>query len=184
MIEYALPPFQITPTPLPVGQGNGFSVPEWFQLAVTLFSGGVGAYLVRQFVERIKLKKAIQAEVGGMDGLISCKRALRNREAKPSERAITPKEVPSPGTIPTQVYEANIDRIGLLKSEDLGKVVRFYTDVLYYKTIIGDIREGNEVPEPDQNDLYDSIAVLEERRQSLFGDGWLEDDSRESDSRD
>jgi hypothetical protein len=61
-----------------------------------------------------------------------------------------------------------------LKSDELEKIVRFYTDVLYYKSIMDDIRSGQHVPEPDQNDLYDSISELEERRQALYGDGWLD----------
>ena len=176
MIDFAF--FVVTPSPFPPTAGGGTGgtqLPEWLKIAVTLFSGGVGAYLIRQIVEGHKLKKSLKVEISGMHGLETCKNAMESRDRKPSNEELGPKEVPSAGSIPTQIYESNVSRLGLIGSDDLENIVEFYSSVLYYKSIMEDIREGKDVPGPDQDDLYESIGDLEEQRQNLFGEGWMND---------
>lgn len=150
-------------------------IPDWLSIAVTLFSGGVGAYLLKQLIERRKLKRGLQSEISYMNGLETCKRSMESRDHKPSNQELSPNEVPPVGTIPTQIYEQNVGRLGILKSDDIEKIIQFYSQVLYYKAVIADIRGGVEVPDPDQDDLYDSIPDLETKRRNLFGEGWLDD---------
>ncbi|AGB14700.1 hypothetical protein Halru_0046 [Halovivax ruber XH-70] len=38
------------------------------------------------------------------------------------------------------------------------------------------IRAGEDIPDPDQMDLYQSIGDLENRRQSLFGENWISEE--------
>jgi len=163
-----------TPIFTPSGT-SGSSSPEWFYIAATLFSGGVGAYLVRQLVERIKLTRSLRNEISGMRGLELCSNAMSSRDRKPSEEPLQPSEIPSPGTIPTQIYESNVARIGLLKSDDMEEIIDFYTEVIYYKSLMEDLRNGNDVPEPDQVEFYDSISDLSNKRKTLFGENWLDD---------
>lgn len=151
------------------------SVPPWISFAATLLSGGVIAYIIRQIWTGIKLKRAIKAEISSMRGLKNCSDSMAARGSSPSSSDITPSEVPPAGTIPTIIYEANVSRIGVLRWKYLSRVVKFYSDTLHYKSIINAIRSEEEVPEADQRDLYNSIGELEEKRQSLFGKGWLDD---------
>lgn len=74
------------------------------------------------------------------------------------------------------IYESNINRLGLLKSDELADIVEFYSQVLHHKAIIDAIRQDENVPEPDQEDLYDSVTTLEVHRQQLFSDGWMDED--------
>lgn len=153
------------------------NIPSWVKIAISLISGGLGAYIVRQFIERWKLKKSLKSEIKEMSGLERCKQAMQNRNRKPSNENLKPEEIPPEGSIPTNIFEANVQRLGLLKSKDLENVVGFYSRVLYYKSIIKEIRSGKDVPDPDQNDFYESIATVEERRQKLFGKEWMNPES-------
>lgn len=155
------------------------NVPAWLSIAGTLLSGGIVAYAVRQVWSGHKLKKALKTEIESMKGLENCKNSMNSRRSPPSDKPLSPSDVPPEGSIPTTIYEANVGQLGLLRRGDLQKIVEFYSDVLRYKSIITAVRSGEEIPEPDQNDLYDSIGSLESRRHSLFGDGWM--DSSEGD---
>lgn len=151
------------------------NAPEWLSLAATLLSGGIIAYAVRQFWSGHKLKKALKTEIESMNGLQNCKNSMNSRKSAPSNKPLTPSDVPPEGSIPTMIYEENVERLGLLRRKDLKKIVGFYSDVLRYKSIISAVRAGEEIPEPDQNDLYDTISKIENRRQSLFGQHWISD---------
>lgn len=109
-----------------------------------------------------------------MAGLKTCSGAMASRDRLPSSEELKPSEIPPIGTIPTVIYESNIGRLGLLKSGELTKLVEFYSKVLHHKAIIDAIRKNEDVPEPDQQDLYKSIQDLEEHRQHLFGDCWMD----------
>ena len=93
--------------------GTGPLIPEWAKIAITLFSGGLGAYIIRQFVESLKLRKALKAEMSGMKGLKNCESALRSRGRKPSTEHLSPKDIPPTNSISTEIYESNVDRLGL-----------------------------------------------------------------------
>lgn len=108
-----------------------------------------------------------------MNGLKNCKDSMNFRRSPPSDKELVPSDVPPEGSIPTIIYELNVERLGLLRRNDLKTMVEFYSDVLRYKAIVAAIRAGEEVPEPDQKALYESVGGLEDRRQSLFGDGWI-----------
>jgi len=149
------------------------TVPAWISIAATLLGGGILAYAVRQVWSGHKLKKALKAEIQSMKGLKNCKNSMNSRKSSPSDKPLSPPDVPPAGSIPTTIYESNVDRLGLLCRQDLTDVVGFYSDVLRYKAIITAVRSGEEIPEADQKDLYDSISSLEHRRQSLFGKSWI-----------
>jgi hypothetical protein len=157
------------------------TVPAWLSVAGTLLSGGLVAYAVRQFWSGYKLKKALKTEIESMKGLESCKNSMKSRQSSPSDKPLSPSDVPPEGSIPTTIYEENVGRLGLLRRGDLQKIVDFYSDVLRYKSIIIAVRKGEDIPEPDQDDLYDSIASLESRRQSLFGEGWMHNSENDDD---
>lgn len=156
------------------------NVPAWLSVAGTLLSGGLVAYAVRQVWSGHKLKKSLKSEIESMKGLENCKNSMNSRQSAPSDKPLSPSDVPPEGSIPTTIYEANVERLGLLRRSDLQKIVEFYSDVLHYKATITAIRSGEDLPEPDQKDFYNSIASLESRRQSLFGDRWM--DSAEDDN--
>ncbi|WP_380680613.1 hypothetical protein [Salinigranum sp. GCM10025319] len=151
------------------------TVPAWVSIAATLLGGGILAYGVRQVWSGHKLKKALKAEIQSMKGLENCKNSMNSRKSPPSDKPLSPSDVPPAGSIPTTIYESNVGQLGLLRRKDLTDVVEFYSDVLRYKAIITAVRSGDDIPEPDQKDLYDSISSLEDRRQSLFGKDWMPD---------
>ncbi|WP_152421225.1 hypothetical protein [Natronolimnohabitans innermongolicus] len=154
-------------------------VPDWLRIAATILTGGLATYIVKQRVERIKLKRALKSEIRGMNGIETCKDTMNSR-GKPSastEDYLKPKEMPPTESIPTLVFESNVNNIGLLKSDDIQKVVQFYTKALNYKGIISSVRADDDIPEVDQNELWDEIEDLANERKSLFGKDWLEDDS-------
>jgi len=157
------------------------TVPAWLSVAATLLSGGIVAYAVRQVWSGHKLKKALKTEIESMKGLKNCKNSMNSRQSSPSEKPLSPSDVPPEGSIPTTIYESNVGRLGLLRRGDLQNIVDFYSDTLRYKSIITAVRNGEDIPEPDQDDLYDSIASLEARRQSLFGKGWIDCSDDEGD---
>lgn len=157
-------------------------IPNWLPIAATVLTGGLATYMVRQRVERNKLLKALKSEIRGMTGIETCKNTMNSR-GKPSastEDYLKPKEMPPTESIPTLVFEANVGRIGLLKSEEIQKVVQFYTRVLNYKGIISSVRANNDLPEVDQNELWDEIDDLANERNSLFGEDWLGENSTEN----
>lgn len=152
-------------------------IPNWLRIAATVLTGGLITYLVRQLIERRKLKKALKSEIRQMHGINTCKTTMESRK-KPSTSSgdyLLAKEVPPPESIPTLVFEKNIGNIGLLKSDEIQNIVEFYTKVLSYKGIISSIRAGEDVPEADQNELWEEIETLARDRETLFDEGWLDD---------
>lgn len=132
----------------------------------------IAAVAIRFLLTRIKLKRAIKSEVYKMNGIERCADAMRERENSPTHSELTSKEVPRPESIPTKVYEENIGNVGLLT--DVGDLTSFYTDVIKYKKLIREIRNENDVPQTDQQRLYDNIEEVENKRQKLFGENWIE----------
>jgi hypothetical protein len=155
------------------------SVPAWISIAATLLGGGILAYGVRQAWSGYKLKKALKAEVRSMKGLKNCKNSMDSRKSPPSDKPLSPSDVPPAGSIPTTIYESNVSQMGLLRRKNLTDIVEFYSDVLRYKAIITAVRSGEDIPEPDQKELYDSIGSLEHRRQSLFEEDWIPDNQND-----
>ena len=151
------------------------TVPASVSIAVTLLGGGILAYGVRQVWSGHKLKKALKAEIRSMKGLENCKNSMNSRKSPPSDKPLSPSDVPPSGSIPTTIYESNVAQLGLLRRKDLEDMVEFYSDVLRYKSTITAVRAGEDIPEPDQKDLYESIDALEHRRQSLFGENGISD---------
>ncbi|OIB56146.1 hypothetical protein BBD46_19250 [Natrialba sp. SSL1] len=128
-------------------------------------------YAARQSWERKKLRRALLTEVKQMEGLEECADQM-DRIDPPPGRQIQPDDVPAAGTIPTVVYESNAGKIGLLKGilgkNELEPVVRFYSKVLRYKSIINDIREDGKTSHADQEDLHDSINEISEMRTDII----------------
>jgi hypothetical protein len=175
MFEIVLEVTPVGPTVQPVTDQSTSGLPEWLKIAATVVGSGLGAYLLRQWIERVKLKKALKSEIRRMEGLKKCANSMSDREKPSASVDIAPKEVPQEDSIPTRVYENNLQRLGLLSSGDINKIVEFYSDVLRYKSTISRIRTGEDVPEPDQNALYDNINTVEKKRQNLFGEDWIDD---------
>lgn len=163
------------------GSGSGLFawIPNWLRIAATVLTGGLATYLVKQRVERIKLLRALKSEIRGMNGIETCKDTMNSRDMPSASSAdyLKPKEMPPTESIPTLVFEANVDNIGTLKSDEIQKIVQFYTKVLNYKGTISSVRAGEDVPEADQNELWEEIEDLADERNSLFGENWLDDSS-------
>jgi hypothetical protein len=128
-------------------------------------------YTARQVWERRKLRKALLAEVEQMKGIKKCADRMREISTDPSSRALQPDDVPAPDSIPTVIYENNAGQVGLLGSffdtEELEKVVKFYSKVLRYRSIIRDVRDG-EASGADQEDLYDDIREVSNERNQIM----------------
>jgi len=127
-------------------------------------------YFARQWWEKRKLRKALLTEVSQMKGLKNCADRMAEISNDPSSRPLQPDDVPAPNSIPTVVYENNTGRIGLLGSfcgtSELTNAVEFYSKVIRYKSIISDIR-NEEASNSDQEDLYDNISDLSEKRNNI-----------------
>lgn len=135
------------------------------------FVAAVLVYVVRQYWEGEKLRKALVKEVGQMEGIENCADHVEGRD-DPSVRPFRPKDVPAAGSIPTIVYKKSALKLGLLGGllgrHELEDAVDFYSKVMRYKSIIERISSGAEVSDPDQEDLYDSIEELSDDRNKII----------------
>ena len=138
---------------------------------VVSFASAMIVYAARQSWERKKLRRALLTEVKQMDGLKECADQMERIDPPPG-RQLQPDDVPAGGTIPTVIYESNAGKVGLLRGtlgkNELEPVVSFYSQVLRYKSIINDIRENGKTSHADQEDLYDSISEIAEKRQQII----------------
>jgi hypothetical protein len=152
------------------------------------FLSAVLVYTVRQIWERRKLHKALITEVEAMEGIKKCAEQM-NRIDPPPNRQLSPDDVPAAGSIPTTVYRQSSSKIGLLggpiRRKELKGVVKFYSKVNRYKSIIEKVGEGrggqNEVrnsterispvSDSDQEDLYEQIPELSEVRDDIIDSG-------------
>jgi hypothetical protein len=138
---------------------------------VVSFASAMIVYAARQSWERRKLRRALLAEVEQMVGLEECSKQM-DRIDPPPGREIQPDDVPAAGTIPTVIYESNAERVGLLRGalgkDELVPVVRFYSRVLRYKSIIADIHSNGKTSDADQEDLYDHIEDVAEERTHIL----------------
>jgi len=138
---------------------------------VVSFASAMVVYAARQSWERRKLRRALLTEVEQMEGLGDCSDQM-DRIDPPPGRQIKPDDVPASGTIPTVVYESNAGNIGLLRGyfakDELEPVVRFYSKVLRYKSIINEIRSEGETSDAGQEDLYESIGDIAEQQKEII----------------
>ncbi len=156
------------------------------------FGSAILVYVARQVWERKKLERALLTEVEEMDGIKDCA-AQMSRIAAPPGRQLRPDDVPTSDSIPTTVYRNSTSKIGLMggfrRGEELRGVVRFYSKVLRYKSIIRDIEQSvpasgattdggarsraatkfnSAVSDNDQEQLYNDIESLEAVRQDII----------------
>lgn len=138
---------------------------------IVSFASAMVVYAARQSWERRKLRRALLTEAQQMEGLEECANQME-RISSPPGRQIQPDDVPAGGTIPTVIYESNAVKIGLLKGtlgkDELEPVVRFYSKVLRYKSIINDIRNEGQTSDADQEDLYDSVGEVAKQRNQII----------------
>ncbi|WP_439026085.1 hypothetical protein [Haloarchaeobius sp. DT45] len=152
---------------------NSCGVPDSTVVGVLVsFLAAVLVYAAKQNWERRKLKRALVTEIQEMEGIESCAKQM-NRVSSPPTRQLSEDDVPSPGSIPTTIYESNALDIGLLggfsnDDSELVEFVELYSQVLRYKAIIADIRSGGETSNSDQEDLYDNIGDVSEKRDDLL----------------
>jgi hypothetical protein len=152
--------------------GSGGGLPNSTVVGVVVsFLSALLVYSARQVWEKHKLKRALLTEVEQMEGLQECADQM-NRINEPPGRPIRPEDVPAGNSIPTVVYEQSAVKIGLLGSflgnSELENAVQFYSQVLRYKAIINSISGGGSVSDTDQEDLYDSIGGVAERRKRVM----------------
>lgn len=165
-------------------QASSPSLSLFVGVAVSFLSA-VLIYIVRQSWERRKLHKALLTEVEAMEGIDICAEQMQRIDPPPA-RQLTADDVPAAGSIPTSVYEGSSSRLGLLGSPirraELAGVVKFYSKVLRYKSIIqkiGDSRAEeadnnggnlriNPVSDSDQEDLYNQLPKLQTIRSRIL----------------
>ncbi len=127
-------------------------------------------YVFRQYWEKRKLKRALVTEVSQMEGLKECADQM-DRIDEPPERPLQPDDVPAVGSIPTSVYEGSTVKIGLLGGlvgqGELNGVVNFYSRVQRHKGIVEKVSSDEDVADTDQEDLYDDIRGLNEKRNRI-----------------
>ncbi|MEZ3144991.1 hypothetical protein [Halobaculum sp. MBLA0143] len=152
--------------------GPSGSIIDVLTVLATLAAGGIAVY-ARYRLKKYRIEKGIKSEIAQMEGVKRCKSMMEERDRSPTDTDLEPSELPPPQSMPTNIYESNTDKIGMMSNVE--RVISFYTELLRYKAIIKRVREGEEVPKADQEDLYDRIGSLEDERQGLFGDGWVEE---------
>jgi len=127
-------------------------------------------YTARQVWERRKLRKALLTEVESMKGIKDCADRMEEISMDPSSRPLQAADVPSPDSIPIVMYKSNSGQIGLLGSfrgtEELEEVVKFYSNVIRYRSIIRDVK-NREASDSDQEDLYDEIGDVSKKRNQI-----------------
>jgi hypothetical protein len=147
----------------------------WVLWTGGLVLSGFVVYRLRQRRERKKLLSALKEEVRAMNAIDDCSDYVSGLNKPPPNQRLNPSDVPSSSSIPTLVYQENIDRLGLLKTEDLNGVVNFYTKVMYTKQLMDKIRGDTEAPIDDHETLVDSIKEIDRERNELFGENWMDD---------
>ncbi|AGB39349.1 hypothetical protein [Natronococcus occultus] len=152
------------------------------------FLSAILVYSARQVWEKKKLHRALLTEVEAMEGIEICADQMERIDSPPA-RQLSADDVPAEDSIPTTVYSTTASRIGLLGGriggDELTGVVKFYSKVLRYKSIIKEIgshgrpvstsndENGNggvsiPVSDSDQEDLYNNIGSLSKVRNRII----------------
>lgn len=174
--------------------GSSISILSVLGGVAVSFLSAILVYTARQYWERKKLERALLTEVEEMEGIKSCADQMK-RISPPPGRQLTPDDVPTSDSIPTTIYQTSASKIGLIggvrHSPELQGVVRFYSKVTRYKSIIRDIGNSSPLPDAgdttetegkssaksefdsrvsddDQEQLYNNIRHLEEVRQNII----------------
>lgn len=163
---------------------NQGSVLSLFGGVAVSFLSAILVYSARQVWEKRKLRRALLTEINEMEGIETCADQMERNDPPPG-RQIYPDDVPAVNSIPTTVYRSTAGRIGLLGgilgSNDLEGVVKFYSKVIRYKSImrmindkgVSSLEEGEDAPnsipvsDNDQQDLYNNIGALSEVRDRI-----------------
>ena len=121
---------------------------------------------------------ALLTEVEEMEGLQSCADQMGRVDAPPT-RQLSADDVPAENSIPTTIYNTTASQIGLLggigNRNQLKGVVKFYSKVMRYKSIIRKIGDSEHdedgispVSDSDQEDLYNKIGALSRVRNKII----------------
>lgn len=178
---------QVSTTILQQAQSSSPMLSLFVGVAVSFLSA-ILVYSARQIWEKKKLHRALLTEVKEMDGIEICADQME-RISPPPARQLSADDVPAENSIPTTVYSSTASRIGLLGGRfggnELKGVVKFYSKVLRYKSIIREIGSqgriveannaggdngGNTMPisDSDQEDLYNKIGKLSSVRNKII----------------
>ena len=147
------------------------SIGTWIGFIVTLVAS-FGVFYIRRERRKTKLRRALVAELEQQD-LDRVLKAVNASEAAvpPGESRespdLDPSELPPAGTLPTQIYVANTDSLGILSEDVVTDIVEYYSSLLTQKAIIQAIRSGEGAVAADQKELRDTLPSLENKRTDL-----------------
>lgn len=136
---------------------------QFLSLFIPAMFAVFGSYLLyrrKQEDKREALRYSLLGELVFMEAL----------EAWPRERD-DPRLVPMQNLVPTQVYETNVDQLGLLTTREIANIARFYSTAQVVNDSIQRAhheREMNPNADIDFSSLQSDIAALKEQRQSAL----------------
>lgn len=128
--------------------------------AMVAVVGSYWLYRNKQGDQREALRYSLLSELVFMEML----------ESWPEERA-NPRLIPLQNLVPTQAYEANASQLGLLTTNEIANVVRFYSTAQLVNNAVERahrMNESNPGVDLDLSSLQEDIAAVKEQRQNAI----------------
>lgn len=130
--------------------------------------GSYYIYKKRRGDKKRALQSALKTEVQQMQSLENLSEELENLSTPPPAKPIPSSKLPPSGVFPTDLYEGNVQSLGLLDDGVQDDIVEFYSGVLNQKALIQGIRGEEAIPEADHKDLYETVPELVDQRNQLL----------------
>ncbi|MGQ3411555.1 hypothetical protein ACT4ML_04735 [Natrinema sp. LN54] len=138
--------------------------------------GSYAVYWKRRRDEIKNLRSALKAEIEQMSYLGQLPEDWESEGYIPRKNRIPAELVPPPEHISTTVYEENASELGYLSAEETEKIVEFYGNVSYLKSLMTIIRDEDPDSMHPHEALYGLLKRYSGMREDLIKmlDGELE----------
>lgn len=141
---------------------SGFDLGSFLGLFIPSIIGVTGSYVIynrRKAHQAKTLRAGLTSEVKQMKHIDNLHESWEDAYDHSDEDAtIPPEKMPASSQISTEIYQSNTGRLGGLPKEEVEKIVRFYTVVIYAKDLMEGIR-NEELTEPTIHNAFFDIMV-------------------------
>lgn len=118
--------------------------------------------------EREHVRKALRTELGQIDYVEDLVEHWETEGYIPTEKKIPKESIPPAEHIPTRVFEAHIDDLGVLENEEATNILEYYQTIIYIKELIAEIRNGNTDTMNAHEALFGLMKKYETMRPQLI----------------
>lgn len=131
--------------------------------------GSFYIYNRRRRDKRERLRAALRAELVQMHHIEKLPEKWEDAGFDPDgdNKKLDASVVPTSSHISTHVYEANVNSLGELETDEVEAIVEFYTMILYLKDIMDMISGGEDVPSDGHSTLFKQMDAYSEYRSNL-----------------